>query len=53
MISLYIKNITKSIFRLKKQLKPDAYYKIIEGVRLICAAELDKRPKEIEFKKGQ
>lgn len=51
MISLYVKNITRPLLELKKQLKPDTYYKIIESIRLICSVELSKRPKEIEYKK--
>lgn len=51
MISLYVKNITKPLLELKKQMKPDTYYKIIEAVRLICSVELGKRLKEIEYKK--
>lgn len=51
MISLYVKNITRPLLELKKQIKPDAYYKIIEAIRLICSIELSERPKEIEYRK--
>jgi hypothetical protein len=36
---------------MKRKIKPNDYYKIIEAIRLFCSIELGERLKEIEYKK--
>jgi len=50
MIDLQIKKIILHIHELKKQLKPDDYYKLLQRISMVCNAEYNEQPKLIEYK---
>jgi len=50
-MDVFLKNMMINVHAVKKQMKPDDYYKLLRKILMIINAELESRPAEIEHKK--
>lgn len=50
-MDVFLKNMMMNVHAVKKQMKPNNYYKLLQKILMIINAELNNRPAEIEHKK--
>lgn len=46
---MFIKGFLQNLHNMKKQMKPDEYYKLLLKIIMICNVEYNDRPEEIEY----
>ncbi len=49
-MDIFLKQLIKWLRALKKNVKPDTYYKLLEAIRMFCSVEINERQKMIEYK---